>query len=224
MGVFRPVVPEKFRKYVFLNLYNISLPGWLASRRMISSRFVWRGLSSDFNTWARSCLHCQQPKTHRHARLLPQHIAIPQQRFTLLLIDLVGPLHYSGNCNFVFTVIDCTSKWMEAVPLSDISVAACTRALIFSWIFPFEVHKTITSDCGPQFTSNVWSQLCEMLNITHRQTTAYHPEANGAVERLHCRLKDALRACNAAATWAEELPWVLLGLCAAQGRHWSFPC
>jgi hypothetical protein len=32
-----------------------------------------------------------------------------------------------------------------------------------------------------------------MLNISHKQTTAYHPESNGAVERLHRRLKDALR-------------------------------
>jgi hypothetical protein len=72
----------------------------------------------------------------------------------------------------------------------------------------------ITSDHGLQFTSNVWSQLCEMLNITHCQTIAYHPEANGAVERLHRRLKDALHAHAAPATWAKELPWVRLGLCA----------
>jgi hypothetical protein len=51
-----------------------------------------------------------------------------------------------------------------------------------------------------------------MLNISHKQTTAYHPESNGAVERLHRRLKDALCACTAAATWFEELPFVLLGL------------
>jgi hypothetical protein len=51
-----------------------------------------------------------------------------------------------------------------------------------------------------------------MLHISHRQTTAYHPVSNGAVERLHCRLKDAHRACAAAATWSEELPIVLLGL------------
>jgi hypothetical protein len=41
------------------------------------------------------------------------------------------------------------------------------------------------------------------------QTIAYHPESNGAVERLHRRFKDALRACTAATTWAEEIPWVL---------------
>ncbi len=46
----------------------------------------------------------------------------------------------------------------------------------------------------------------------HHQTTAYHPEANSEVERLQCRLKDALLACAAAGNWAEELPWVLLGL------------
>ncbi len=51
-----------------------------------------------------------------------------------------------------------------------------------------------------------------LLNVKYRQTTAYHPESNGAVERLHRRLKEALHARAAAATWAEELPFVLLGL------------
>jgi transposase InsO family protein len=74
------------------------------------------------------------------------------------------------------------------------------------------VPETITSIHGPQFTSSLWLQLCEMLNISHKQTTAYHPELNSAVERLHRRLKDMLRARAAAATWSQELPFVLLGL------------
>jgi hypothetical protein len=51
-----------------------------------------------------------------------------------------------------------------------------------------------------------------VLHITHRQTTGYHPELIDAVERLQCCLKDVLRARSAAATWAEDVPWVLLGL------------
>jgi transposase InsO family protein len=74
------------------------------------------------------------------------------------------------------------------------------------WDIPIWGVQTITFDSGPQFTSYVWFQLCEMLNITHRQTTAYHPEVNGAVESLYRHLKDALRACAAAATWVKELP------------------
>jgi hypothetical protein len=56
-------------------------------------------------------------------------------------------------------------------------------------------------------------KLCEMLNIWHRQTTVDHPESNGAVKRLHRRLKEALRTRAAALTWSEELPFLLLGLC-----------
>ncbi len=69
-----------------------------------------------------------------------------------------------------------------------------------------------------QFTSYVWSQLCQMLNIMHRQMTACHPKANAAVERLHCCLKDVLLACAIAATWTEELPCVLFRL-SAQPRE-----
>jgi transposase InsO family protein len=89
---------------------------------------------------------------------------------------------------------------METVPLSEKSTAACAKALTFTWISRFGVPKTITLDHGQQFISNLWFKLCEMLNILHWQTTAYHPESNGAVERLHCCLKDALRACAATVT------------------------
>ncbi len=71
---------------------------------------------------------------------------------------------------------------MEATPLSEKSAAACTKALTFNWISCFGVPETITSDRGPQFTSTLWSQLSEMLNISHKQTKAYHPESNGAVK------------------------------------------
>jgi hypothetical protein len=110
------------------------------------------------------------------------------------------------------TVIDHTSKWIEAIPLSEMSPAACATALTFTWISCFRVPETITSDCGPQFTSSLWFQLCKMLNISHKQTTAYHPESNGAVQKLHYRLKDELRTRATTATWSEELPFVLLVL------------
>jgi hypothetical protein len=61
---------------------------------------------------------------------------------------------------------------MEAIPLSDMSTAACAKALTFTWISRFDFPETITSDRGPQFTSNLWFKLCEMLHISHKQTTA----------------------------------------------------
>jgi cleavage and polyadenylation specificity factor subunit 1 len=110
---------------------------------------VWRGLSSDVTAWARRCLACQRGKIHRHTRLAPLPIPIPQQRFSHLHVDLVGPLQYSNNFNYIFTIIDRTSRWMEAIPLSNTSPGACAKALTYTRISRFGVPKTITSDRGP---------------------------------------------------------------------------
>jgi transposase InsO family protein len=69
-----------------------------------------------------------------------------------------------------------------------------------------------TSDRGTQFTSSLWAALCSLISIQHSQTTAYHPQSNGMVERFHHCLKDALRAHCAAANWVDHFPWFLVGL------------
>jgi transposase InsO family protein len=53
------------------------------------------------------------------------------------------------------------------------------------------------------------------MGTRHVMTTAYHPQANGLVERFHRQLKAGLRARGADAEWPLHLPWVLLGLRAA---------
>jgi hypothetical protein len=89
---FRPIVPLKFRKHIFAHFHNVAHPGRLASRRIISSRFVWRSLSSEVTAWSRGCLACHRGKIHCHTRLAPLPIPIPQGRFSHLHVDLVGPL------------------------------------------------------------------------------------------------------------------------------------
>jgi transposase InsO family protein len=81
---------------------------------------------------------------------------------------------------------------MEAIPLTNIAATDVAAALFSGWISRFGVPDTITSDKGPQFTSDIWNPLCLLLQIKHRPTTAFHPQANGMVERLHRRLKLAL--------------------------------
>jgi hypothetical protein len=92
IGNFRPIVPLKFRKTLFDHFHNVAHPRRLTSHRIISSRFVWHGLSSNVTAWVRGCLACQQGKIHRHTRLVPQPIPIPQWRFSHLHVDLVDPL------------------------------------------------------------------------------------------------------------------------------------
>jgi transposase InsO family protein len=116
---------------------------------------------------------------------------------------------------YIFTVIDRSTRWAEAIPLAGVTAADCADVLITGWIVRFGVPSQLTSDRGVQFVSAVWAALMRRLVIRHNMTAAYHPQSNGAVERFHRRLKDALRARAAAADWPLHLPWVLLGLRAA---------
>ena len=127
-------------------------------------------------------------------------------------IDLVGPLPPSGGHTHILTIMDRSTRWPEAVPVSDTSARAVAEAFLQTWVACFGVPSTLTSDRGPQFTSALWAELCRLLGIDHVQTTAFHPQSNGLLERFHRRLKDALRARATCPSWAAQLPLIMLFL------------
>jgi hypothetical protein len=221
-GVFRPYLPAQFRQAAIKLLHEVHHPVVRATCRLVSAAFCWPHMKKQTAAAARSCLGCQRGKTHHHVHLQPEHIPVPHRRFAHLHVDLVGPLQQSAGMNYMFTMVDRTTRWPEVVPLSSITAADCAQALLSGWIQRFGVPSAITSDRGPQFISAVWSALCSLLNIARSTTTAYHPQSNGIVERFHRRLKDALRARAAGADWMKHLPWVLLGIRSAWREETNF--
>jgi transposase InsO family protein len=212
-GVFCPLVPESFRHPIFDVVHGLAHPGIRATRCLIASRFVWPGLASQVASWCRGCQHCQRAKAGGQPSSPPQAIANPVQRFSHLHVNLVGPLPQSASgLTHLLTVVDRSTRWAEAILLRSTATEACVSALIKGWVARFGIPQRITSDRGPQFTSSLWSELTSRLGVKSQLTSPYHPEANGAVERFHRRLKDALRARLAGSDWPTHLPWVLLGL------------
>jgi transposase InsO family protein len=197
-------------------VHSLAHPGIRATKRLISSRFVWPGLAAQVAAWCRDCQSCQRGKVTSQPAAPPGHIANPTQRFSHLHIDLVGPLPTARDgYSHLFTVIDRSTRWAEAIPLRSTSAASCADALVSGWVSRFDVPEQVTSDRGRQFCSSIWDALSRQLGIKMRFTTAYHPQSNGLVERFHRRLKEALRERLADTDWPQHLPWVLLRLRAA---------
>ncbi len=128
-GVWRLLVPLKHRRGVFQHLHGLAHPGRLVTHRLISSRFVWPGLSKDVTTWARECATCQRSKIPCHFPIRPKPIPVPQRRFAHIHIHLVGPLTPSNDFNHILTDIDRMSRWMEALPLANTAAVEVTAAL-----------------------------------------------------------------------------------------------
>jgi transposase InsO family protein len=215
-GVMRPLVPAPFRRRLFDAVHNLAHPGIRATRRLISSRYLWPNLAGDVAAWCRDCQHCQRAKVTKQPAAPVQPIPVPTTRFSHIHVDIVGPLPCSAdNFSYILTAVDRSTRWAEAFPLRSTTAADCAAAFTAGWVSRFGVPAHITSDRGVQFTSAFWAAVMGRLGIKHVMTTAFHPQSNGAVERFHRRLKDSLRARLAGAEWPQHLPWVMLGLRAA---------
>jgi hypothetical protein len=208
----RPVVPKGWTKRIFDSIHGLCHSGCRPTQKAVASRFVWHGLNKDVRLWCKQCPDCQASKIQNHVRSPLVTRDPPDGRFCSLHVDLVGPLPESEGMRYLFTVVDRFTRWPEAIPLPDSTAESCARALIRHWISRFGVPDDVTSDRGPQFTSHLWAELSKLFGIKSNTTTAYHPQANGMVERLHRQLKSAIKARLTGSTWMDELPVVLLGL------------
>jgi transposase InsO family protein len=210
-GKARPFLTPSFRRPVFVKLHSLSHPGPQASARLLSSRFVWPRLKKDVTLWARACPKCQSSKVTRHVSTPLGHLPLPASRFTVLNIDLVGPLPPSRGLRYCLTVVDRFTRWCEAYPIEDMTAETVCKTLFSNWIARFGCPATIISDQGRQFESDLFRRFAATFGIRLCRTAAYHPQSNGMVERLHRTMKAALM-CHGDESWSDNLPAVLLGL------------
>jgi transposase InsO family protein len=132
------------------------------------------------------CQWCQRGKIHKQPAAPLHAIPVPALKFSHVHVGLVGPLPASSDGHvYLLTIIDRSTRWMEAVPLCNMEASTCTDALITNWVANFGMQATVTTDKGAQFTSALWTAACTSLGIKHVLTTAYHPQSNRMVERVH---------------------------------------
>ena len=208
----RPYVPASYRRLAFDSLHSIAHPGIRASQRFVTQRYVWPGIQKDVRLWTRICHQCQQAKIHRHTKAPISTFDNQDARFEHILIEIAGPLPQSNNNKYLLTCTDRFTRWPEAIPIPDITAETVTPAFINRWISNFDVPSNSTTDRGSQFESEVFRSVTALLGARRTPTTAYHPCANGLVERFHKHLKAALKTHAASSSLTEVLPLIPLSI------------
>ena len=209
----RPFVPLSWRRKVFDALHSLGHPGTHRTAQIVSSKFIWPNIRADCTRWARECVPCQRSKVTRHTTPPIGEFEVPTKRFSHLNVDIVT-MPTSNGYSHLLTIVDRFTRWPAAIPIPDMTVESVIDALNQGWIAQFGIPATITTDRGGQFISATWDQLMKTWGIRSLRTTAYHPEANGLVERFHRRLKESLLAiCGENPNkWYWRLPASLLAI------------
>lgn len=207
----RPVVPPSLRHRIFDIIHSLSHPGARVTKRLVADCYVWYRMKRDVTLWCRECIHCQRSKIQTHIKAPVAHMKLPDVPFAHVHVDLVGPLPPSKDYTYLFTVVDRHSRWAEVFPLKGITAQECADAFLHGWVARYGLPTDMTTDRGAQFTSAIWRHLAVTFGFRLHQTTAYHPQANGMVERFHRSLKASLKARLNTPSWMEQLPWVMLG-------------
>jgi len=73
------------------------------------------------------------------------------------------------------------------VPTTKLGLTAERTAQLFldNIYSRFGLPDEILSDRGPQFDSTFWKELCSLIGIHNKLTTAFHPQTNGGTERAN---------------------------------------
>ena len=141
-------------------------------------------------------------------------IPVMDEPFFHVIVDCVGPLPKSKTGNqFVLTIMCVATRFPEAIPLRTITSKSVIRALI-KFFSTFGFPKSLQTDQGTNLLSRIFKQVLQSLSITHKVSSAYHPESQGALERWHQTFKSVLRkyCLDAGKCWNEGVPFALFAL------------
>ena len=79
------------------------------------------------------------------------------------------------------------------------------------------VPNQLLSDRGPAFLSRLMLEICGVMGTKKVNTSAYHPQTDGLVERFNRTLTDMLaKTVERGADWDERLPYVLFAYRASE--------
>lgn len=163
--------------------------------KRIKQHHNWIGLKKDVQAYVSSCSSCQKNKSSNTTIQQPMLITTTASRpFERIALDIVGPLTTSEKQNsYILTVQDDLTKFSAAFPLRTHDANSVAKALVEGFVCQHGIPEAILTDCGTEFLSKLFKECCKLLQIEKINTTPYHPQTNGSLERSHRTLTEYLR-------------------------------
>lgn len=196
--------------------------GHFGARRtedLLIPHYTWAGLRSDVEEHVKNCLSCQKTRISLDEPAKLSHVPVEPSIWHTVSFDCAGPFPESKLGNKYFKMaIDYFTKWMEVRAVKNLTSQTTSRFLE-TLIDRYGCMSEVITDQGSHFKGDFEDTLARNA-IDHNYSRAYHPQADGLVERAIRTVKASLgklldEDSNKAIWWDLELPDI------TRGYNWS---
>nr|GEU68513.1 reverse transcriptase domain-containing protein [Tanacetum cinerariifolium] len=148
------------------------------AKKVFDSGFYWPTIYKDAFELIKRCDSCQRQGKISQKDEMPQNFIQVCEIFDVWGIDFMGPFLSSKGKKYILVAVDYLSKWVEAkaLPTKDARVVVKFLKSLFS---RFGTPKEIISDRGTHFCNDQFARIMSKYGVTHRLSTAYHPQTSG---------------------------------------------
>jgi len=176
------------------NTVTTGHPGKNGTLELVSHYYWWPRMGGFITAYVDGCDRCQRYRRDHHPTAPIQPQEVPEGPWQMIGVDLIGPLPLSSGKDCILNIVDHYTKQIHLFPVTSQITADGVASIYFEQVFPLHgIPKKILSDRGPQFAAWSMCALYKRLGIESGITTAYHPQANGQVERKNQEVEIYLR-------------------------------
>ncbi|GJW51228.1 reverse transcriptase domain-containing protein [Tanacetum coccineum] len=176
------------------------------AKKVFDSGFYWPTIYRDAHDLVTRCDACQRQGKISQRDEMPQNAIQVCEIFDIWGIDFMGPFPSSRGNKYILVAVDYLSKWVEAkaLPTNDARVVCRFLKSLFAH---FGTPRAIISDRGTHFCNDQFAKVMLKYGVTHRLSTAYHPQTSGQVEVSNRGLKRILERTvgENRASWSDKL-------------------
>ena len=126
----RPLVPEQHRRAIMGVFHQVQHPGVKESVRKIGERYYWPLMKQQITDYVHSCKGCLGAKAKKTITPEVKPMPVLMPRFHDIALDIVGPLPWSNGARYLLTIVDRTSRYLQAVPMASATAKACCDAFL----------------------------------------------------------------------------------------------
>ncbi|GKB23363.1 reverse transcriptase domain-containing protein [Tanacetum coccineum] len=178
----------------------------ITAQKVFDAGFFWPTIYQDAHSMIKSCDACQRQGKISQRDEMPQNSIQVCEIFDIWGIDFMGLFPSSRGNKYILVAVDYLSKWVEAkaLPTNDARVVVKFLKSLFS---RFDTPRAIISNRGTHFCNDKFDKFMSKYGVTHRLSTAYHPQTSGQVEVTNRGLKRILERMvgENRASWSDKL-------------------